>query len=76
MTESGYWQGMVLCRRKGFCHMTREQCLATHDLNACGDCSHFMNFLQEQERAEWDEAMQVEEDRLIKTSKRKKGGGK
>jgi hypothetical protein len=35
-----------------------------------------MNFLRRQEQAQWDEAMQAEEDKLIKTSKRKKGGGK
>lgn len=76
MIERGYWRGTVLCQRKGFCHVTEEQCLATHDLRGCGACSHFMNFLRRQEQAQWDEAMQAEEDKLIKTSKRKKGGGK
>jgi hypothetical protein len=33
-----YWQGTVLCPRKGLSHITREACLELASDQGCGSC--------------------------------------
>ena len=50
-----YWEGTVLCRRRGLCHITNEQCIESHEISVCGDCPHFMRILRRQEAEDLEE---------------------
>lgn len=46
---SGYWQGTVMCPRKGLAHISYEKCLEIYDEVACGKCKNKFHILQEQQ---------------------------
>ena len=69
MTE--YWTGMYMCHRKGFCHVTAQQCLETHDVQVCGRCEHFVNILAHEEKRTIEETMRrIERQELAPTRRR------
>lgn len=56
-----YWRDMVVCHRKGFCHVTYDLCLRIHDLESCGRCPNFIKILENEEFDELSDIIEREE---------------
>jgi hypothetical protein len=67
-----YWDKTVVCRRKGLCHITHEQCLEFHDLDRCGDCKFFYMIIEIQEQQEMDDRVEIAQRQALAPKKRRK----
>ena len=63
---------MVLCHRKGMCHISYEKCVDLHDVERCSGCPNFLKILELEEEAAVTEELKRVERRQLKR-KRIKG---
>ena len=71
MTEPGYWDGTVLCPRKGLSHINHKMCSDLYDVTECGPCGNRDEILQIQAQESVDE-MQLKAERRALSSGRKR----
>lgn len=76
MTEAfraEYWDGTVMCPRKGWCHINHGQCLSMHDETSCGSCRNKDVILVEIERGKLAVAKSKAECKALSNQKPRAG---
>lgn len=69
MLDSEYWDGTVMCPRKGLCHISHRRCLTMYDEQRCDGCENKSVILADIERQRLAEAKSKAECKALSNQK-------
>lgn len=67
-----YWQDMLMCHRKGFCHISHNQCLEIYETILCDPCHNYYDILETQDHNDIECERRRQERKALAPLKRRR----